>query len=750
MRLTLRSLLAYLDDALKDPTARAEIASKLTENPSVQQFAERIHEVTHRARLGTPKLHGKGLGADANSVAEYLDHTMQHEQVQEFEKVALDSDIQLAEVASCHQILALVLGQPAEVDPNLRRKMYDIVHQAHTTVAGPHPTPAAAPVKATVATESLPKKSLVAATVTSNESEHETEVPEYLRAGANDGKLLPRWAWWAVAAALLFGIMRIIGPFDGSHPIAKMFAPGTDQTIAKNTSTNQPNPNENKAVIPQPTTPAVEPPIANKVSPTIPGPNDPANTTGPNLNPPKTDVPAINPTTPVTPMVPLVEPMPPVAVTPPAPPQPEAGIARVEPMPMTPAPAMKPPVIVKGVIGRMSQDSGQVLLSLKNQTDQGWQKLSALETVESTDRLLSLHPFRPSITLKNGMTLMLIGETQLELFATEQADQVRLRLHFGRVVLINAGKANTSLLVEAGVNSQDQLTLVDPDSSAAIEVTRQLAPGSNPETSTAQVMVRLYAAQGRLNWSHTPPTVDKELKAPEQIALFGEPGLVETNGTPKPLPTWISRADATGVDSSGGNSLNLLLSQSKQSVVLSMKEIASTNRRSEVRYLALRGLALLDEFEPFMSSLGDLDQKAFWNREIECLQSALTRGPETAALVRETFTKQRPDYGGKLYRYLWGVTREDLAAGLADELLDGMEADNVEQRVLSFATLRDAFRDPKSDLGGPTHGYQVDAPVTQRQTSMNKWRSFIREQIKRNPTANVPMPTLAAPKTPNP
>ncbi len=76
-----------------------------------------------------------------------------------------------------------------------------------------------------------------------------------------------------------------------------------------------------------------------------------------------------------------------------------------------------------------------------------------------------------------------------------------------------------------------------------------------------------------------------------------------------------------------------------------------------------------------MSSFGDLDQKAFWNREIECLQSALTRGPENRSPgACENFTKQRPDYGGKLYRYLWGVTREDLAAGLADELMDGMEA----------------------------------------------------------------------------
>jgi hypothetical protein len=126
MRLTLRTLLAYLDDTLEPAQARL-IGQKVAESEVARQLIERIKEVTRRRRLTTPPATGPGAKFDPNTVAEYLDNALPADKLAEVEEVCLTSDVHLAEIAACHQILTLVVGEPARVPPTARQRMYGLI-----------------------------------------------------------------------------------------------------------------------------------------------------------------------------------------------------------------------------------------------------------------------------------------------------------------------------------------------------------------------------------------------------------------------------------------------------------------------------------------------------------------------------------------------------------------------------------------------------------------------------------------------
>jgi hypothetical protein len=127
MRLTLRTLLAYLDDTL-DPVLARQIGEKVAESDTARELMERIKKVTHRRRLTTPEMAGDPVVAvDPNQVADYLDNVIPEDQIGELEKLCLESDVNLAEVAACHQILAVILGEPAQVPPTAYERMYGLV-----------------------------------------------------------------------------------------------------------------------------------------------------------------------------------------------------------------------------------------------------------------------------------------------------------------------------------------------------------------------------------------------------------------------------------------------------------------------------------------------------------------------------------------------------------------------------------------------------------------------------------------------
>src|SRR5262245_36395411 len=139
MRLTLRTLLAYLDDTL-EPTQAKQIGQKVAESDTAQELIARIKQVTRRRRLTTPPETGPGARLDANTIAEYLDNTLDADQPAEVAQTCLASDVHLAEMAACHQILTLVLGEPALIPPTSKQRMYQLVKGREASTRKP-PSP---------------------------------------------------------------------------------------------------------------------------------------------------------------------------------------------------------------------------------------------------------------------------------------------------------------------------------------------------------------------------------------------------------------------------------------------------------------------------------------------------------------------------------------------------------------------------------------------------------------------------------
>ena len=180
----------------------------------------RIRSSTQRLRLGTPRLDGRGIGQDPNSVAEYLDNTLPPESVPEFERVCLESDVHLAEVVSCHQILTLVLGEPAETGDSLRARIYQTpTEQGERVLAESELAPEAPSSDQSQEDAELlgaPPESAVR--VSPRVQPDRRAVPKYMLVGS-------RLPFRSFAITLICGFvlalvaLRVMGPFGSQHPL---------------------------------------------------------------------------------------------------------------------------------------------------------------------------------------------------------------------------------------------------------------------------------------------------------------------------------------------------------------------------------------------------------------------------------------------------------------------------------------------------------------------------------------------------
>jgi len=105
MRLTLRTLLGWLDGVLP-PEDHAVIGERVSGSRIATGFVGRIRDLVARPDVGAPVRGGRSITDDPNHVAEYLDNALASAHLVDFERVCVESETHLAEVAACHRMLA--------------------------------------------------------------------------------------------------------------------------------------------------------------------------------------------------------------------------------------------------------------------------------------------------------------------------------------------------------------------------------------------------------------------------------------------------------------------------------------------------------------------------------------------------------------------------------------------------------------------------------------------------------------------
>lgn len=586
MRLTLRTLLAYLDDML-EPAETRRIGQKVAESEAAQELVARIKQVTRRRRLTTPPLTGPG-SFDPNTVAEYLDNALSADEVADVERQALESDVHLAEIASVHQILTLVLGQPVLIPPTARQRMYGLVRGREAK----RPRRARAlPPRETVGDGAARREAAVR-----DEEESPLGLVPAVAGGGVARWLLPAAAGFLLALVLggiLYGLwLRDSGPHvaqasaaAGAGPAAP--APGAGEGGGAGT----------------------KPADAGRAA--VPGP-------GP-ITPP--DRPPGSEAAPETPVKPPAAPEVPAA---PAAPQPE-----VRPEPPRPGPLAAPDG-TRRELGRYT-DAPQPVGFLVRRAAAGepWQRLAPNSRVASRDMMLSLPGFRSDVTLESGVLVSLVGQVpesanapvlEAALVLHVPPDGYDADLTFDRGALrIRAPRASAERPARVRVRFLDQawdLALEDPATDVGLLlISRQGAPYPAHQPPRAECFLFLLKGQASVGLAHEThhglrPTTDPlVLSWDNQTRTVRGPAPAVSRIDALLLPIWSDNPPANEL----ARNVRLALNELNRRVVANrpveagLVEFLQPGEASTVyqRMLAVRSLTALDSLADVVNVLGD-------------------------------------------------------------------------------------------------------------------------------------------------
>jgi hypothetical protein len=330
------------------------------------------------------------------------------------------------------------------------------------------------------------------------------------------------------------------------------------------------------------------------------------------------------------------------------------------------------------------------------------------------DRLLALPGFRPPIVLNAGVALQLDGGTIIQLISGDDGTP-GVHVEYGRLLRWGTtGKAGIACRARLGEHV-GTIRFSDPDSAVMVEVYRYFEPGEDPSTASGPIVADMAVVGGQVEW-----LADGEAQAAVLKAGMGRTWVGKTLATSKPvlkIPGWIDPLQLSEIEQRGVLEVKKALVPN-QPVGLAARELIEV-RRSETRSLAARGVGFLGKYDALLAGLKDESLAwAQWRvKYVGGLRSAILRGPEEAARVRDALIK---DFGAKtgadLYRMLCGYNPRQLASGADEGLVELLSHSELPYRVLAFYNLQ--------AITQVSHGYRPEGTEIQRRTPTQTWRAW--------------------------
>jgi hypothetical protein len=694
MRLTLRTLLAYLDDILEPADAR-EIGAKIAESTVATEMVERIREVMRRRRITSPELTGPGSGPDPNLIAEYLDNTLAPDSVADIERICLESDIHLSEVAACHQILTLVLGEAVEISPSLRERMHALgaVVPAATEENGHARTRLSAEGPAPLAAKS-------------EAAARPLEVPDYLRRRPLWQRLAP-----AAVALVLLGWLALVLNEDSFWGTGTRNERAQDSnSVAVNTGSG---PDVTAPVESAPVSPA-EQPVANgatdDTTTVVAATTNGAESINP---PPPADLPETNTPAEMPPdSVATVEPAPADVATP-----------NAEPV-VEPPPADVPAEVAAANLPRVMYTSVEGILLQYQSEANDWVVLPRRALMHPNDWIASPDPFTSELTVGSGAVKVIVnGGSMVQSMIPGAGATLGLVVDHGRVGLLrpagpDAPADHQHVDLRIGMHSV-RLELLEPGTLCGIEVILRQPRGEPEQWQPPGIEGGLFVVSGSvmLTTGAAEPIVlsrDNGWLAWPEASEAWEAGPLLSN------PQWLTPEGPklSTVLTTYANQFERLF-PSDQPVSLSIPAVVK-DRRAQLSKYAVETLALTQNIPQLLRALTAEHDEAR-QAAIVGLREWLPRSADNTAILHDEIDRAfRDDEVETVYELLWGFDQEDFRnADVSRRVVNWLGHDNVAIRELAIYQI-------KLGTNRPTD-YHPMAPLAQRQAAISR----LQDQIDR-------------------